>query len=261
MEEAERRREAPSQPLRTVYRPVDPGLKARILRQFGQPYDESAIPKGQEFYLNGWDNGDEDDTLVEQNRRMERAPLRNGAMGREEPDPWSKAWKLDWGEEGRPEEKARTMEPQTNTFMYRGKDNDRDFSQFASGAPDVRQYTYDEGLKRADSSGSGIWGKAAEVAKGAIKLNKFGDKAYNVAKEQGYGHEDAMEIAREAQIMHGIYLGGDAYLGRRLKGFKYFIKEVGRELTEDELQRYFIETTINNRKLRQNPPEGSILPP
>ncbi|MDT8902499.1 M23 family metallopeptidase [Anaeroselena agilis] len=56
MEEAERRREAPPQQLRTVYRPVDPGLKARILRQFGQPYAASAIPKGQEFYLNGWDN-------------------------------------------------------------------------------------------------------------------------------------------------------------------------------------------------------------
>ncbi len=61
MEEAERRRETPPQPLRTVYRPVDPGLKARILRQFGQPYDESAIPKGQEFYLNGWDNGEEEE--------------------------------------------------------------------------------------------------------------------------------------------------------------------------------------------------------
>ncbi len=64
MEEADRRREAQlqqQQPLRTIYRPVDPGLKARILRQFGQPYDESAIPKGQEFYLNGWDNGEDDE--------------------------------------------------------------------------------------------------------------------------------------------------------------------------------------------------------
>jgi len=63
MEEADRRREAvwqQPQPTRTVYRPVDPGLKARILRMFGQPYDESAIPKGQEFYLNGWDNGEEE---------------------------------------------------------------------------------------------------------------------------------------------------------------------------------------------------------
>ncbi len=64
MEEADRRREAEwqqaQQPTRTVYRPVDPGLKARILRMFGQPYDESAIPKGQEFYLNGWDNGEEE---------------------------------------------------------------------------------------------------------------------------------------------------------------------------------------------------------
>lgn len=48
MEEAERRREAP-QPLNPTYRQVEPGLKARILRMFGQPHDESAIPKGQEF--------------------------------------------------------------------------------------------------------------------------------------------------------------------------------------------------------------------
>ncbi len=64
MEEADRRREAEwqqAQPTRTVYRPVDPGLKARILRMFGQPYDESAIPKGQEFYLNGWDNGEDEE--------------------------------------------------------------------------------------------------------------------------------------------------------------------------------------------------------
>jgi murein DD-endopeptidase MepM/ murein hydrolase activator NlpD len=59
MEGADRRREAEwRQP---VYRPVDPGLKARILRMFGQPHDESAIPKGQEFYLNGWDNGEDEE--------------------------------------------------------------------------------------------------------------------------------------------------------------------------------------------------------
>ncbi len=59
MEEADRRREAEWQ--QPVYRPVDPGLKARILRMFGQPYDESAIPKGQGFYLNGWDNGEDEE--------------------------------------------------------------------------------------------------------------------------------------------------------------------------------------------------------
>ncbi len=59
MEEGGRRREAECQ--QPVYRPVDPGLKARILRMFGQPYDESAIPKGQEFYLNGWDNGEDEE--------------------------------------------------------------------------------------------------------------------------------------------------------------------------------------------------------
>ncbi len=58
MDGANRRREAEWQ--QPVYRPVDPGLKARILRMFGQPHDESAIPKGQEFYLNGWDNGEDE---------------------------------------------------------------------------------------------------------------------------------------------------------------------------------------------------------
>ncbi len=59
MDESNRKREAEwRQP---VYRPVDPGLKARILRMFGQPHDESAIPKGQEFYLNGWDNGEDEE--------------------------------------------------------------------------------------------------------------------------------------------------------------------------------------------------------
>ena len=110
MEEGERRREAPTQPLNPAYRPVDPGLKARILRMFGQPHDENAIPKGQKFYLNGWDNWDENDTLVKKDWRVEPAPLRDGTVGAEEYDPWTKAWKLDWGKEGRPAEQARTME-------------------------------------------------------------------------------------------------------------------------------------------------------
>lgn len=42
----------------TRYKPVDPGLAARILRQMGQPYDPALIPKGEEFYIGGWDNGD-----------------------------------------------------------------------------------------------------------------------------------------------------------------------------------------------------------
>ena len=43
MEESERRREASTQLLNPTYRAVDPGLKARILRMFGQPYDPKAI--------------------------------------------------------------------------------------------------------------------------------------------------------------------------------------------------------------------------
>jgi len=44
--------------VRTVYRPVDPGLAARIFRQMGQPYDPQAISPKQSFYLNGWDDGE-----------------------------------------------------------------------------------------------------------------------------------------------------------------------------------------------------------
>ena len=81
MEEADRRREADWQ--QPVYRPVDPGLKARILRMFGQPHDESAIPKGQEFYLNGWDNG-EDEPLQKKPAPGLYAPSRGGTKRPEE---------------------------------------------------------------------------------------------------------------------------------------------------------------------------------
>jgi predicted chitinase len=83
MEEADRRREAqPPPPLRTVYRPVDPGLKARILRMFGQPYDESAIPEEQKFYLNGWDNGeDESSSMQSGSRRSDWRDGGNSAQG------------------------------------------------------------------------------------------------------------------------------------------------------------------------------------
>ena len=42
------------------YKPVDPGLQARILRMFGQPYDKSAIDPKEAYYLNGWDDDDDD---------------------------------------------------------------------------------------------------------------------------------------------------------------------------------------------------------
>ncbi len=76
----DRGREAtPPQPVRTVYRPVDPGLAARILRQFGQPYDASAIGPRQAFYLNGWDDGEEGGAEGDPLRTMEERP-RDGAM-------------------------------------------------------------------------------------------------------------------------------------------------------------------------------------
>ncbi|MDT8900750.1 M23 family metallopeptidase [Anaeroselena agilis] len=95
MEGGDRRRAAEwRQP---VYRPVDPGLKARILRMFGQPYDESAIPTGQEFYLNGWDNGEDEEEWP----RMRPEPRVSAPPG---------GWKM------KPDLQGITYDPETRTI-------------------------------------------------------------------------------------------------------------------------------------------------
>ena len=118
------RQEAPSPPpVRTVYRPVDPGLAARIFRQMGRPYDASAIPKGQAFYLNGWDNG-EDDGEGGGGAGGPAFKLPDiAAPGKGEgtqfawgPDPWAKAWRPDWGPGGNP---LRAMEDRPRSGMMR----------------------------------------------------------------------------------------------------------------------------------------------
>jgi len=266
MEEAERRREAPPQPLRTVYRPVDPGLAARIFRQMGQPYDPKAIEPREAFYLNGWDYRDEDGTVVEKNRRMEPAPLRNGAMGPEEYDPWKKAWKLDWGEDGRPAEKTRTMETKITSFQPEDYSNE---IQLASVAPPVRAFaSFGEGGKvtLAKPISRELVKEGTEGAKEVIKLNKFGEKAYKTAKEQEISHNEAMEIAREAQALYTAYkaadLGINALLLKKPKIWPpYGVKEGAEEIYDDDIHNYIIQTAINNYKLGKNPPEGSILPP
>ncbi len=99
------------QPLNPTYRPADPAMVARIYRQMGRPYDASLIPERERYYLNGWDNGEEEDgrdTPVER-WPQGRSPL---PQVREhlpvEPfDPWKNVWKLDWGPEGRPPERPR----------------------------------------------------------------------------------------------------------------------------------------------------------
>jgi hypothetical protein len=105
MDEAGRRREAQPQPGRTVYRPVDPGLAARLFRQMGRPYDKSAIPRGQEFYLNGWDNGGDDG----EEEPPDFTPRQDGPIRTafQYDDPLAKAWRPDWGPGGNP---LRTME-------------------------------------------------------------------------------------------------------------------------------------------------------
>jgi hypothetical protein len=248
---------------------------ARIYRQMGRPYDASLIPERERHYLNGgWDDGDKDGYRAENPvRKMPDFGARSGVRtpdtllpsfgpqqgGAKGPywsiDPLAKGRRPGWGTGGGPADNVRTMEYQP------GRDNYGTNIQLASGTLNDRQYGLDGVPKRADSSGRGNWGKGTDVAKYAIKLNKFGEKAYNVAREKGYSNEDAMEIAREAQFAQGVIMIGDAYLGKKLKGGKYFFKEVGRELTEDELNMSIIEKTINNRERAKNPPEGTILPP
>ncbi|MDT8900702.1 L,D-transpeptidase [Anaeroselena agilis] len=127
MEEADRRREPPpEQPLRTVYRPVDPGLKARILRMFGQPYDESAIPKGQEFYLNGWDNGEDEYRLQKKPAPDMLNPLGGGMKRPEEPlNYWDTVLKGSQsnGNIFEPYLKPLTTFPEQNSSVHPTRDN------------------------------------------------------------------------------------------------------------------------------------------
>ncbi|HWQ09578.1 MAG TPA: hypothetical protein VN436_10735, partial [Holophaga sp.] len=117
--------------LNPTYRPVDPGLAARIFRQMGRPYDPRAIGAKESFYINGWDDGeDEEDTAGEPAKLLPGfRPRQDGA--KEEGwgiDPWAKAWKIDWGDGASP---ARTMEyrpardgtPRMRTMEFRvGRD-------------------------------------------------------------------------------------------------------------------------------------------
>lgn len=133
------------QPTRTVYRPVDPGLAARIFRQMGRPYDQQAISPKQSFYLNGWYGDDEGDGTPAE--PMPYRPREGGAIGEPDyymplpapidpelqripieefiqllpaprardgakeadwgADSWATAWKIDWGGGG---SRARALE-------------------------------------------------------------------------------------------------------------------------------------------------------
>ncbi len=76
------------------YKPADPAMVARIYRQMGRPYDASLIPEEEKHYLNGWDNGDDDDPPQAQPARNLFQPSRGGGRRTDQP------WKLNWGEKG-----------------------------------------------------------------------------------------------------------------------------------------------------------------
>ncbi len=69
-------------------------MVARIYRQMGRPYDASLIPEEEKHYLNGWDNGDDDDPPQAQPAQNLFQPSRGGGRRTDQP------WKLNWGEKG-----------------------------------------------------------------------------------------------------------------------------------------------------------------
>ncbi len=216
MEEAERRRAAPQQPLQTVYRPVDPGLKARILRQFGQPYDESAIPKGQEFYLNGWDNGEDEVTpqiksVVAQNK------ARKTDINDPDFDPWKNAWKLDWGNDVDTLAGPRTMEwrpgrdEPAKPLLYSSEASERPADGDLRSVKEVSDISVGQGSDSASTQNADIFGHAKNV----INVKKFWDEVYQEAKDnQKLEHEEAVRKANEAAILYTGYLGTAAVATR-----------------------------------------------
>ena len=96
------------------YKPVGPGLQARILRMFGQPYDKSAIDPKEAYYLNGWDDdddveGDEAPLQVKPARNL-FSPQRSGS------GQTAKPWALNWGKSGN----MFGAKPQTSGY-HKGK--------------------------------------------------------------------------------------------------------------------------------------------
>ncbi|MDT8900835.1 hypothetical protein [Anaeroselena agilis] len=203
--------------------------------------------------------------LMKKDWRVAPEPLRNGAMGREF-DPWAKTWKLDWGKEGRPAERPKTMETMITSFQPEDYSND---IQLASAVTPARAFTScgEGGKVLAKPISRELVKEGTEGVKEVIKLNKFGEIAYKTAKAQEISHDEAMEIAREAQALYTAYKAADwgvnALLLKKLKKTwpAYGVKEGAEEIYDDEIHNYIIQTAINNYKLAKKPPEGSILPP
>ncbi len=270
------------QPLNPTYRPADPAMVARIYRQMGRPYDASLISREEKYYLNGgWDNGEDDKDGTEnpvtnlpdfeprngsRNRDTLLPDFRPQQGGEQGPiwsiDPRTKGWRPALGIEGGPVKKPW----QPEKYL--------DGVQLASAAIPYGGFAGLGGGDKstlAKTSGKDIMKKVTEVGKEVIKLSRFGEKAYKVAKEQGWSHDEAMEIARETQTAYGIYKvadwGTNLYLLSRGKGQSrktlptYFIKEEAEEMYDDEIHNNIIQSAIDRYKLAKNPPEGWIPPP
>jgi hypothetical protein len=226
MEESDRRREVQlqpqQQPLRTIYRPVDPGLKARILRQFGQPYDESAIPKGQEFYLNGWDNG-EDEVTPQVKSLVPQGREKKSDITAPDFDPWKNAWKLDWGKDGNILAEPRTPDypMKQDDTIFSGQEKPYTPLSYTQGVNDAS--TGIKALSMSTARGNtekepevakakGNYAVPIQVAEEAIKeLNpskEFGDEVEKAALAQGDSPELARKKGQEAAGMHFAYTMG-----------------------------------------------------
>ncbi len=113
-------------------------MVARIYRQMGRPYDASLIPEEEKHYLNGWDNGDDDDEEDINDPRKNLRPLKKWPPV--EPfDPFKNVWKLDWGPEGSPANKPRTLEyrPKRDGTIFPGYGSVKNALNYRPGIADA----------------------------------------------------------------------------------------------------------------------------
>lgn len=218
----------PSLPLTQEYRPVDREFAERILRLFERKWD----PNWQMPDLDGSEFSKQPQPWV-------------GGSGNQEYTP-----AIGTGQDY----EGQTMNGagiKPAVFESNGIVDGKLVSR-APGANDFAYSTYGGTIKASGPSLSETWKRIGEVGKEAIKLNKFGEKAYEAAMKEGYGHDEAMEIAKDAQWMHTTYrvadLGSNVLWRWPLVAPILAGKEVAKEIYGDDIENNIIQQAINYRK-------------
>ncbi len=199
-------------PLFPGYKPPDPAMVARIYRQMGRPYDASLIPEKEKYYLNGWDNDDDDD--IDDPRKKLR-PMQKWPPA--EPfDPFKNVWKLDWGPEGSPAERARTLEYRPERDGTRGYGAEKNVLMYGPGnfgnVSNVQEMSHNlsGGYGEGTVTKAGGWDKAigvaGEIIKSGIDVQQFAEEIEKEALRNGDNAALAGMKAQEAASMYQQYL-------------------------------------------------------